>query len=127
MSLTIQKGFWNDTVIANTRQKLAELYFNNPEIVESEKRVILEYWQTYDGLAEVLEDKLPAFVCWFHKATSHETISRCLRSLKEDGTIKLNHEDTETRKKNQQEWRHYWGNEKRVSENGRDGHDQELF
>jgi len=111
MSITVQKGFWQDRVLADTRQKLAQLYFKNPSIAESEKRVILEYWQAYEGLAEVLSDKLRAFVTWFFDASSPETITRCLRALKEDGTIKLSPEKNKQRQEQEQEWRSYWGNE----------------
>ena len=51
MSLTFQKGFWQDTILANTKKKLAELYQKNPSIAESEKRAILEYRKAYDGLS----------------------------------------------------------------------------
>ena len=113
MSLTIQKGFWGDTVLANTRNKLAELYHNNPNIAESEKRAILEYWKSYDGLAEVLGDKLTQFTSWFFNATSPETITRCLRSLKEDGTIELTPERIKQRQEREQQYRQFWGNEAR--------------
>lgn len=113
MTLTIQKGFWGDTVLANTRNKLAELYHNNPNIAESEKRVILEYWKAYDGLTQVLGDKLTQFTSWFFNATSNETITRCLRSLKEDGTIKLSSEQLQQRQEREQEYRQFWGNEAR--------------
>ena len=69
MSLAIQKGFWQDAYLANTRQKLAELYQKNPDIAESEKRVILEYWKAYDGLSHILGDKLTQFTSWFFKST----------------------------------------------------------
>ena len=89
MSLTIQKGFWQDTVIADTRRKLAELYYKNTAIAQSEKQCIWEFWVNYEGLTELLDGKLEALHNWFLKATSPETITRCLRSLKEDGTIEL--------------------------------------
>ena len=123
----VQRGFWNDTVIANTRQKLAELYYNNPAVVDSEKRVILEYWFIYDNLTGVLGDKSDNFTSWFYKATSPETITRCLRALKEDGIIKLNHEDKENREYQQQEWRQYWGNESGNRDNGSNGQERELL
>jgi hypothetical protein len=113
MSLPVQKGFWQDKVLADTRQKLAELYYRNPGIVQSEKRVILEFWQAYEGLAHVLGDKLMPFLNWFLKANSPETITRCLSSLKEDGTIKLSDDGVKRRQEREQEWRTYWGNEKR--------------
>ena len=116
MSLMIQKGFWGDTVLANTRNKLAELYQKNPNIAESEKRVILEYWQAYEGLSQALGDKLTQFTSWFLSATSPETITRCLRALKEDGTTRLSLEKANQRQEREQEWRQYWGNEKRLRE-----------
>jgi len=113
MSLTIQKGFWQDTILANTRNKLAELYHTNPGIADSEKRAILEYWKAYDGLGEILGDKLPQFTAWFFKSTSNETITRCLRALKEDGTIQLASEKIQERQEREQEARQFWGNEAR--------------
>jgi hypothetical protein len=114
MSLAVQKGFWQDKVLADTRQKLAQLYFKNPQIAESEKRVILEFWQAYEGLDLVIRDKLQSFISWFSTATSPETITRCLRALKEDGTIIITPENAKRRQEQEQQWRHYWGNEARV-------------
>ena len=108
--LTKQLGFFQDVYLANARQKLAELYHTNPGIADSEKRAILEYWKAYDGLSEVLEDKLPQFTAWFFKSTSNETITRCLRSLKEDGTIKLSPEKIQQRQERENQHREYWRN-----------------
>lgn len=116
MSLAVQKGFWQDKYLADTRQKLATLYFKRPEVFENEKQVILEYWQAYEGLSKVLGGKLSDFLQWFMRSTSTETITRCLRSLKEDGTIKLDPEKAKQRQEREQEWRQYWGNEKRLRE-----------
>jgi len=116
MSLTIQKGFWGDSVLANTRQKLAELYYKQPDIAQSEKRCLLEFWATYEQLSNLLDGNWQPFVDWFLNATSPETITRCLRALKEDGTITLNSEDKKQRQESQQEWRKFWGNEKRTRE-----------
>ena len=113
MSLAVQKGFWQDKVLADTRQKLAQLYFKNPKIAESEKRVILEFWQAYEGLDLVVRDKLQTFISWFFTATSPETITRCLRALKEDGTIIITPENAKRRQEQEQQWRHYWCNETR--------------
>ena len=88
LTLLIQKGFWQDEFIGATRQKLEELYFNNPQALESEKRCILEYWSTYENLPEVLGDKSEDFARWFVRVTSPETITRCRRAMREDGTIK---------------------------------------
>lgn len=85
--LPVQTGFWNDKVIGATRQKLEELYYNNPEALDSEKLCILEYYATYENLPDILGDKWPEFKKWFLKATSPETITRCRRAMKEDGTI----------------------------------------
>ena len=108
--IPIQKGFWQDQYLADARQKLAELYFKNPEIAKSEKRVILEYWKVYDGLSEALGDRINPFANWFLSASSPETITRCLRALKEDGTIRLSPEKARQRREREQEWRQYWGN-----------------
>ena len=108
--LTKQLGFFNDVYLANTRQKLAELYQTNPSICDSEKRAILEFWKAYDGLGEVLGDKLPQFTAWFFKSTSNETITRCLRALKEDGTIKISPEKTRQRQGREQQHREFWRN-----------------
>ena len=114
MTIAIQKSFFGqDVYLANTRQKLAELYQKNPDIAESEKRVILEYWKAYDGLCEILGDKLPQFTTWFFNSTSNETITRCLRALKEDGTIQLSPEKVNQRQEREQEYRQFFGNEAR--------------
>lgn len=122
MSLPVQGAlFGPNKVLADTRRKLAELYFKNPKIAESEKRVILEFWRVYEGLDQVLGDKLTPFISWFSTATSPETITRSLRALKEDGTISLSPENTKKRQEKEQEWRSYWGNEKRLREDNFDG------
>jgi len=108
--LTKQLGFFNDVYLTNTRQKLAELYHTNPSIADSEKKAILEYWKTYDGLEEVLGDKIPQFTAWFFKSTSNETITRCLRALKEDGTIQLSPEKVKQRQEREHQHREYWRN-----------------
>ena len=113
MSLVVQKGFWQDTVIANTRNKLAELYSNKPEIAQSEKRCLLEFWSNYEHLSELLGNNWLPFVDWFLGATSPETVTRCLRALKEDGTIAISPEKAKQRHEREQEWRRYWGNGKR--------------
>ena len=109
MSIAVQKGFWQDTYLANAKDKLAELYHENPEITKSEKRVILEFWKAYDGLPQILGEKLDSFTDWFLKTTSPETITRCLRALKEDGTILLDPEKIKQREEREQEWRQFWG------------------
>ena len=116
MSLIIQKGFWQDRVLADTRRKLAQLYYDTPQIFNNPKQVILHFWQAYEDLPQVLGDKLSSFAEWFSAATSPETITRCTRALKEDGTITVDTEDSEQRKEQEQEWRGYWGNEKRLRE-----------
>jgi hypothetical protein len=113
MSLTIQKGFWQDSILANTRTKLTEMYYTNPETVKSEKRCLLEYWATYERLDSLLGEKWEVFRDWFTKATSPETITRCIRSLKEDGTIITTGKDKEERREQQNGWCQYWGNHKR--------------
>ena len=115
--LTKQFGFWQDTVLANTRQKLAVLYHKQPEIAQSEKQCLLEYWATYEQLSDLLDGNWQKFVDWFTHATSPETITRCLRALKEDGTIKLKPEDKKQRQEQQEQWRQFWGNEKGLREN----------
>lgn len=119
MSLPIQKGFWQDAVIANTREKLKDLYYKSPDIAQNEKLCILEFWGQYEGLKQLLGDKWLPFVEWFLNTVSTETITRCLRSLKEDGTITLTPEQTEKREKRETSHRTYWGNEKRLR-NGRE-------
>jgi hypothetical protein len=87
LTLMVQKGFWQDNYIGSTKTKLAELYCNNPNIAESEKTCMLEYWSTFENLQNVLCDRWNDFRNWFTGSTSPETITRCLRSLKEDGII----------------------------------------
>ena len=114
MSIAVQKGFWgNDKYLADSRQKLAQLYFKNCEIANSEKRVILEFWKEYDGLSQALGNKTEAFTSWFLSATSPETITRCLRALKEDGTITISPEKAKQRQEREREYRSYWGSQLR--------------
>ncbi|MFC1871654.1 hypothetical protein ACFLYF_04565 [Chloroflexota bacterium] len=110
-SIPVQKSlFGPDKYLADSRQKLAQLYFKNPEIASSEKRVILEFWKAYDGLQEVLGNKTEVFTSWFlAEATSNETITRCLRALKEDGTIPITPEKAKQRQEREKEYRRYWG------------------
>ena len=112
--ITKQFGFWQDVYLANTRQKLAELYYLKPEIAQSDKTCLIEYWSAYEGLSDVLGDKSEAFTQWFRNATSPSTIERCLRALKEDGTIQLSHEQAGERQEQEQECRSFWGNQKRL-------------
>jgi len=112
--LPIQKGFWQDSVIANTREKLRELYYKSPDIAQSEKLCLLEFWSQYEGLSNLLGDKWLSFVEWFLNTTSPETITRCLRSLKEEGIITLTPEQSEKREKRENSHRKYWGNDTRL-------------
>jgi len=87
-TIPVQKGFWEDFYIGATRQKLEDLYFNNPQALKSEKSSILSYWSEFEHLQDVLSENCEAFEQWFlNKATSPETITRCRRAMKEDGTI----------------------------------------
>ena len=112
--LTKQLGFFQDVYLADTSQKLAELYSNNPQIFDSPKQVILEFWRAYEGLDQVLGDRLNQFIDWFKSATTPETLTRCVRSLKEDGTILVSPESAKQRREQEQEWRSFWGNDKRL-------------
>lgn len=108
--------FGPDKYLGDTTQKLAALYYQRPEVFEKEKEVLLAYWETYEGLEDALGDKLLAFKEWFKRTTSTETITRCLRSLKEDGTIQLSPEKTRQREEREQQHRQFWGNEARIRE-----------
>ena len=86
--LPVQKGFFQDNVIGNVRQKMEELDLYHPEALESEKSSILAYWTEFEHLQEVLGESWNDFEHWFLKtATSPETLTRCRRAMKEDGTI----------------------------------------
>ena len=93
MTIGIQKTLWGyDKFIWDTRQKLYHLYRNHPEVFDSEKQLMVKYWEFYEQLDLVLEDKYEAFEAWFLKCTSPETLTRCHRSLKEDNSIPLDRE-----------------------------------
>jgi hypothetical protein len=114
MSLAIQKTlFGPEKVIGDARTKLAELYHYHPEYFDKEKTVILQYWLEFDGLREVLGHRANEFIEWFRNATSPETITRCLRALKEDGTVKLSDKNIKRREERQLDWQKYWGNDAR--------------
>jgi hypothetical protein len=89
MALMVQKGFWQDAVIGNVRHKMEELNLYHPEALKSERFSIIAYWSEFDHLQEVLGECWKDFEHWFlKKATSPETITRCRRSMRENGTIK---------------------------------------
>jgi hypothetical protein len=88
MSLMVQKGFWQDAVMGNVRHKMEELNLYHPEKLRSEKSSILSYWSEFEHLQDILGENWKDFEHWFlKKATSPETITRCRRAMKEDGTI----------------------------------------
>jgi len=111
MTIGIQKTLWGyDKFIGDAKQKMMHLYRNHPEAFDSEKQLMVKYWEFYEELDVVLEDKYESFKSWFLKATSPETLTRCHRALKEDGTIQLNPEKQEQQQEREQEWRSFWGN-----------------
>jgi len=92
-SIPVQRSFFGfDKFIGDTRRKMEHLYQNHPDVFNSEKQLMLKYWQFYEQLDVVLEDKFDSFKSWFIKATSPETLTRCHRSLKEDNFIPLDRE-----------------------------------
>ncbi|MFC2024422.1 hypothetical protein ACFLTJ_02445 [Chloroflexota bacterium] len=116
MSIPVQKGFWRDNFLANTRIKMSELYYIDPDAMKSEKQCMLAFWSQYEQLDSILGDKWEAFQDWFNGCTSTETITRCMRSLKEDGTVSVTPNDNSRRRDNAEGWCRYWGNEKRLEE-----------
>ena len=93
MTIAKQIGFWGyDKFIGDTRQKMEHLYRNHPEVFDSEKRLMLRYWEFYEQLDMILEDKHESFKSWFLKATSPETLTRCHRSLKEENCTPIGRE-----------------------------------
>ena len=110
MTIGIQKTLWGyDKFIGDAKQKMMHLYRNHHEAFDSEKQLMLKYWEFYEQLDLVLEDKYGSFKSWFLKATSPETLTRCHRSLKEEGTIQLSPEKQEKQQEREQEWRSFWG------------------
>ena len=112
MPIAVQKGFFQDKYLADTRTKLAELYHLRPDIAKSEKRTILAFWEAYERLSDILGEKWNDFVDWYLTATPNETITRCLRSLKEDGVVVLTDGEQRRRQEREQDWREYWKNNK---------------
>ncbi len=103
-----QLAFLGYKVIGDCQGKLKELHSQNPKAFRSEKRVILTFWDVYEGLSLVLGDKYIPFVDWFCGATSPETITRSLRALKEDGTIHLSPGKVRQRQQRELAHRRYW-------------------
>jgi hypothetical protein len=88
MTLMVQKGFWQDAVIGKVRHKMEELYLYHSEVLKTEKSSILAYWSEFEHLHDVLGESWKDFEHWFlRSATSPETITRCRRAMREDGTI----------------------------------------
>ena len=84
-TIPIQRSFFGfDKFIGDTRQKMEHLLENHPEVFDSEKQLMLKYWEFYEQLDMVLEEKYESFRQWFLKCTSPETITRCHRLMKED-------------------------------------------
>jgi len=93
MTIGIQKTLWGyDKFIGDAKQKMMHLYKNHPEVFDSEKQLMVKYWEFYEQLDLILEDKFEAFEAWFLKCTSPETLTRCHRSLKEENCIPLDRE-----------------------------------
>ena len=108
-----QSGFFGlDKLIGNMETILTEAYRENQEIADNPKLAILAVWKA-EGLGRILGDKLKEFSDFFMSASSNETITRCLRSLKENGVIQLTHKKVKERQEREQDWRQYWGNERR--------------
>ena len=85
VNIPVQKSFLGpDKFIGDTRQKMEHLYENHPEAFESEKQMMLKFWEFYEQLDVILEDKYESFRQWFLKCTSPETLTRCHRLLKEN-------------------------------------------
>lgn len=115
-SVPIQKGLWLDEHIGNTREKLEELYTNEPQAFQSEKSCIISYWSTFENLSAILGDKWEAFSDWFLKvATSPETITRCRRDMKQTNFIKQTRNEKIERQEKTEQWRQYWRNNGCVS------------
>ena len=83
--LVKQLGFLGyDKFIGDTRKKMEHLYENHPETFQSEKQMMLKYWEFYEHLHEILEDRYEPFKQWFLNCTSPETLTRCHRLIKQD-------------------------------------------
>ena len=54
MTIGIQKTLWG-------YDKLVHLYRNHPEAFDSEKELMLKYWEFYEQFDFVLEDKYNSF------------------------------------------------------------------
>lgn len=108
MSITVQKGFFKDQYLSNVREKLRFLYQRDPSIAHSEKKTILAYWKAYDGLASHVVNDIHAFEEWYLTATSNESITRCLRALREDGTLKASQDEINRRQQQAREYRRFW-------------------
>lgn len=99
-------------IIGDTESKLIDLYHQNPIIFNSIKRTLIEYWKT-EGLGQVLGDILPAFESWWlSSATTSETLTRCIRSLKERGVIELSDQEERERKEAQELYRDFYARRK---------------
>ena len=95
INIPVQRSFFGfDKFIGDTRQKMEHLYENHPEAFISEKQMMLKFWEFYEQLDSILEDKYESFKQWFLRCTSPETLTRCHRFMKENNNGQGNNNET---------------------------------
>lgn len=99
-----------DAVLGDVRDKILELYRNQPEVAGDDKILILAFWESYDNLERVLGDKYAAFTRWFLlEATKTESIRRSRQSLTEHELIRPPENTEHGREYLEKVWHRYWG------------------
>lgn len=99
-----------DEVYGDVRDKIMALYDERPEIIESDRVLILSYWELYDNLPQVLGEKWASFVVWWsEKATNTESIRRSRQSLTENHRLPQSQKLARQREWMERVWRRYWG------------------
>jgi len=69
------------------------------------KKLTVDYWKEYDGLAEIIGRDYLSFKNWYIHATSEDEIGRALRWLREHHYVYLDEAVEERARKSEQSWR----------------------
>lgn len=103
MSQTVIQAsmFGGGVVAGDVQARVAHILREHPDTRNSYKRLMARYWRDYDGLAEVLGERLEAFEAWFAEtATSPKTLqNRAMDVQNADPSLEANQKVEEWRQR----------------------------